>query len=168
MPVATLTPGAPMLFMGEGFRVHATSATTGGGFLIAEIASRPGGGPRHLHSHEAAEQYMCLDGEITVITDEGVHRLAPLESVTIRPWLPHTYRNLGDSPARLLCTLSPPDDMEAFLLEVCEPMEDPSAPLPEVTREQSDHAMALAAEYGMRIHDEYDPAVLQGGAVPRG
>ncbi|MBM3697709.1 MAG: cupin domain-containing protein [Actinobacteria bacterium] len=168
MPVATLTPGEPMLFMGEGFRVHATSATTGGRFLIAEIISRPAGGPRHLHSHEAAEQYMCLDGVITVITEDGVHRLAPLESLTIRPWLAHTYRNLGDSPARLLCTLSPPDDMEAFLLAVCEPVSDPGAALPEVTREQSDHAMALAARHGMRIHGEYDPSVLGHGAVPRG
>ena len=168
MPVHTLTPGRPMLFMGEGFTVHATSQTTGGGFLIAEIASRPGGGPVHMHAHEAAEQCMCLDGEITVITEDGVHRLAPLESVTIRPWLPHTYRNLGDAPARLLCTLSPPHEMEAFLREVCEPRYDASAPLPQVTREQSDHAMALAAEHGMRIHDEYDPAVLGGGAVPRG
>jgi mannose-6-phosphate isomerase-like protein (cupin superfamily) len=151
-----------MLFMGEGFRVHATSHTTGGGFLIAEIASRPGGGPRHLHAHEAAEQYLCLSGEITVITDERVHVLGPLESVTIPPHLPHTYRNLGDGPARLLCTLSPPHDMEAFLLEVCDPVEDPSAPLPGVTAEQSDHAMQVAARHGMRILHEYDPAVLSG------
>lgn len=162
MAVAELTPGTPMLFMGEGFQVHATSGTTGGGFLIAEIASRPGGGPRHLHAHEAAEQYMCLAGEITVITGDGVHRLAPLESVTIAPHLPHTYRNLGDGPARLLCTLSPPHDMEAFLREVCEPVTDPRAPLPEVTAEQSDHAMAVAARHGMEILDEYDPAVLDG------
>jgi mannose-6-phosphate isomerase-like protein (cupin superfamily) len=162
MPVATLTPGEPLLFMGEGFRVHATSDTTGGGFLIAEIASRPGGGPVHMHAHEAAEQYMCLEGEITVVTDEGVHVLGPLDTVTIRPWLGHTYRNLCDMPARLLCTLSPPHDMEAFLREVCEPVTDPSAPLPQVTREQSDHAMHVAARHGMRILDAYDPAVLNG------
>jgi mannose-6-phosphate isomerase-like protein (cupin superfamily) len=151
-----------MLFMGEGFHVHATSDTTGGGFLIAEITSRPGGGPRHLHSHEAAEQYMCLSGEITVITDEGVHRLAPFEGLTIRPHLPHTYRNLGGAPARLLCTLSPPHDMEAFLREVCEPVTDPNAPLPDVTPEQSDRAMAVAARHGMTVLAEYDPAVLGG------
>ena len=121
MAVDALIPGAPMLFMGEGFRVHATSRETGGGFLIAEITSRPGGGPRHMHSHEAAEQYMCLEGGITVITSDGVHRLSPGESVTITPHLAHTYRNLTDTPARLLCTLSPPEDMEAFLLEVCDP-----------------------------------------------
>ena len=162
MPVDTLTPGRPMLFMGEGFRVHATSHTTGGGFLIAEIQSRPGGGPVHMHSHEAAEQYMCLEGEITVVTDEGVHVLRPHDTVTITPWLPHTYRNLADQPARLLCTLSPPHDMEAFLLEVCEPVAHAGAPLPQVTREQSDHAMQVAARHGMRILDPYDPAVLGG------
>jgi len=151
VPVDTLTPGRPMLFMGEGFRVHATSATTGGGFLIAEIASRPGGGPVHMHAHEAAEQYMCLDGRITVITEAATTELAPLQSTTITPWLPHTYRNLGDSPARLLCTLSPPDDMEAFLREVCEPVDDPAAPLPQVTREQSDRAMEAAERHGMRV-----------------
>ncbi len=42
MSVPSLTPGEPLLFMGEGFQVHATSHTTGGGFLIAEIASRHG------------------------------------------------------------------------------------------------------------------------------
>ena len=162
MPVATLTPGQPMLFMGEGFRVHATSDTTGGNFLIAEIASRPGGGPVHMHAHEAAEQYMCLEGEITVITDDGVHVLAALDTVTIPPWLGHTYRNLRDIPARLLCTLSPPHEMEAFLREVCDPVTDPGAPLPEVTREQSDRAMEVAARHGMRILDAYDPAVLNG------
>ncbi len=151
-----------MLFMGEGFRVHATSETTRGGFLIAEIASRPGGGPLDLHSHVAAEQYMCLEGTITVITDEGVYRLGPFDSVTISPWLGHTYRNLGDVPARLVCTLSPPHDMEAFLREVCEPLGDPAAPLPEVTREQSDWAMEVAGRHGMRILGPYDPAVLGG------
>lgn len=146
-----LTPGRPMLFMGEGFRVHATSHTTGGGFLIAEITSRPGGGPVHMHAHEAAEQYMCLDGQITVHTEDGTTVLGPLESTTITPWLPHTYRNLGDSPARLLCTLSPPHDMEAFLREVCDPVDDPSAPLPQVTRAQSDQAMDAAERYGMKV-----------------
>ena len=84
------------------------------------------------------------------------------DSATIRPWLAHTYRNLSDEPARLLCTLSPPHDMEAFLLEVCDPVDDPSAPLPAVTPEQSDHAMQVAARHGMRILGEYDPAVLGG------
>lgn len=151
MPVHMLTPGRPMLFMGEGFTVHATSQTTGGGFLIAEIASRPGGGPVHMHAHEAAEQYMCLDGRITVMTEEGTTELGPLESTTIAPWLPHTYRNLGDAPARLLCTLSPPHEMEAFLREVCEPRDDASAPLPQVTREQSDLAMEAAERHGMKV-----------------
>ncbi len=162
MPVVALTPGEPLLFMGEGFRVHATSRTSGGGFLIAEITSRPGGGPLHMHAHEAAEQYLCLAGEITVITDEGTHVLGPLGTVTIAPWLPHTYRNLGDAPARLLCTLSPPHDMEAFLLEVCEPVADPAGPLPEVTRAQSDHAMLVAARHGMRIFPSGDRGVAGG------
>jgi hypothetical protein len=52
--------------------------------------------------------------------------------------------------------------MEAFLLEVCEPVAHADAPLPQVTREQSDHAMQVAARHGMRILDPYDPAVLGG------
>ena len=162
MAVDALIPGAPMLFMGEGFRVHATSRETAGGFLIAEITSRPGGGPRHMHSHEAAEQYMCLAGGITVITSDGVHRLSPGESVTITPHLAHTYRNLTDTPARLLCTLSPPEDMEAFLLEVCDPHTE-GTPLPAVDPAVVDHAMQIAGRHGMQILDEYDPAVLANG-----
>ena len=53
-------------------------------------------------------------------------------------------------------------EMEAFLREVCDPVTDPGAPLPEVTREQSDRAMEVAARHGMRILDAYDPAVLNG------
>ncbi len=91
-----------MLFMGEGFTVHATSRTTGGGFLIAEITSRPGGGPVHMHAHEAAEQYMCLDGRITVMTGEGTTELGPLQRTTSAPWRPTTYPNLGDSRGGML------------------------------------------------------------------
>jgi anthraniloyl-CoA monooxygenase len=76
--------------------------------------------------------------------------------------LTRQFKRLGDEPARLLCTLSPPHEMEAFLREVCDPVDDPSAPLPAVTAEQSDHAMQVAARHGMRILDEYDPAVLGG------
>jgi hypothetical protein len=115
-----------------------------------------------MHSHEAAEQYMCLDGEITVITEDRATVLGPGESTTIAPWAAHTYRNLGGRPARLLCTLSPPHEMEAFLREVCDEVHDASAPLPPVTTEQSDHAMAVAERHGMRILDQYDPAVLGG------
>jgi hypothetical protein len=52
--------------------------------------------------------------------------------------------------------------MEAFLREVCDEVRDTSAPLPPVTAEQSDHAMAVAGRHGMRILDPYDPAVLGG------
>jgi hypothetical protein len=79
--------------------------------------------------------------------------------VTITPHLAHTSRNLTDSLARLLCTLSPPHDMEAFLREVCDPHAD-GAPLPAVDPAAADRAMVIAGQHGMVILDEYDPAVL--------
>lgn len=151
MPVGSLEVGQAMLFMGEGLRVHATAKDSGGRFLIVELTSRPGGGPHHLHSHEAAEQFMCTEGRITVFTDGSAHDLTAGESVTIAPHVPHTYRNLTDAPARLLCTLSPPHDIEAFLLEVCEPVANPDGPLPPVDPAESAWAMQIAARHGMTV-----------------
>lgn len=151
MPVGSLDVGRAMLFMGEGLRVHATAKDSGGRFLIVEITSRPGGGPHHLHSHEAAEQFMCTEGRITVFTDGSTHELTAGESVPLAPHVPHTYRNLTDFPARLLCTLSPPHDIEAFLLEVCEPLDNPEGPLPPVDPAESARAMRIAARHGMTV-----------------
>ena len=58
-----------------------------------------------------------------------------------------------------MCTLSPPDDMEAFLLEVCDP-HVAGAPLPAVDPAVADWAMEVAGRHGMQILNEYDPAVL--------
>ncbi len=116
--------------VGESFQVmqdvvtfHATTEQTDDGFLAFQVEVGPGGGPPPLHTHEAAEFFWTLkgnlsyfrqeeDGQIVEITGgAGTHAFIPSN-------VPHTYRNLSREPAAYLGILSPGRSMEDFLLEV--------------------------------------------------
>jgi mannose-6-phosphate isomerase-like protein (cupin superfamily) len=116
--------------VGEAFQVmqdvvtfHATIEDTDDQFLAFQVEVGPGGGPPPLHTHEAAEFFWTLkgdlsyfrqdeEGEIVEITGgAGTHAFIPSN-------VPHTYRNLSDEPAAYLGILSPGRSMQNFLFEV--------------------------------------------------
>jgi mannose-6-phosphate isomerase-like protein (cupin superfamily) len=101
--------------------LHVRHEQTGGGFFAMEVAVAPGGGPPPLHTHAAAELFWTLEGELTYFREDA-DRITeitggPGTSAFIPGGVAHTYRNFGDAPARYLAVLSPPEAMQAFLLE---------------------------------------------------
>jgi mannose-6-phosphate isomerase-like protein (cupin superfamily) len=108
--------------VGEAFQVmqdvvtfHATAEQSDDGFLAFQVEVGPGGGPPPLHTHEAAEFFWTLKGNLSYFRQEedgaGTHAFIPSN-------VPHTYRNLSDEPAAYLGILSPGRSMQDFLLEV--------------------------------------------------
>jgi mannose-6-phosphate isomerase-like protein (cupin superfamily) len=102
--------------------LHARYEQTGGGFFAMEVVVAPGGGPPPLHTHAAHEFFWTLEGELTYFRDDGAEGLTeiaggPGTSAFIPGGVPHTYRNFSDKPGRFLGVLSPPEDMQDFLLE---------------------------------------------------
>jgi mannose-6-phosphate isomerase-like protein (cupin superfamily) len=103
-------------------RLHARYEQTGGGFFVMEVEVAPGGGPPPLHTHAAHEYFWTLSGRLTYFRDDGPDGLTeisggPGTSTFIPGGVAHTYRNFSDEPASYLGVLSPPEDMQDFLIE---------------------------------------------------
>jgi mannose-6-phosphate isomerase-like protein (cupin superfamily) len=85
----------------------ATSAQTGGAYALLEQVIPAGHGPPlHVHRHET-EIFYILEGEfeLTVGTEKVP---APAGTAAVCPRdIPHTFRNVGSSPGKLLLTVIP-------------------------------------------------------------
>jgi mannose-6-phosphate isomerase-like protein (cupin superfamily) len=137
---------APFTVMEDVVRLHTTGEETDGQFLVMEVDVAPGGGPPPLHTHEAAEFFWTLRGELSYFRQEPDGSVTEITGgpgtfAYIPGGVPHTYRNFTDARGAYLAVLSPPQGMQDFLLEAGTLPPDPVA------------VMELGARYGMEILD---------------
>ena len=59
-------------------------------------------------THEGEETGYVLCGEIELVLDGVVHHLMSGDAFCFRSSVPHLYRNVGDKPASILWTCTPP------------------------------------------------------------
>lgn len=84
-----------------------TSAETGGELTELEIELASGGGnPLHVH-RSYAEHFAVLEGTLSVQVGRAKHTLAPGETATVQPGVPHRFFNPTDHPARFRVQLRP-------------------------------------------------------------
>ncbi len=83
-----------------------------GGYALIE-GGHPVGEPRirdHIHTrHE--ETFLVLEGQYEVRLDQHVVMAAAGDYVFVPRGTPHTYRNPGPAPSRILNIISPPDGL---------------------------------------------------------
>jgi quercetin dioxygenase-like cupin family protein len=119
-PTAQIALPQPFLVMQDVVRLHARSEQTDGGFFVMEVQVPPGGGPPPMHTHPAHEFFWTLAGELTYFRQDGDALTeitgGPGTSAFIPGGVAHTYRNFSDAPASYLGVLSPPQDMQDFLV----------------------------------------------------
>ncbi len=111
---------------GEQVVVRATGEETDGQYDLVEFTIPPGPGVTPLHVHHDNDEAMhVIEGELTVklgeeirVLEAGAYGMAPRG-------LPHTYRNSGDGPARVLFIFTPGNHCQ-YLQEAGErgPVED--------------------------------------------
>ena len=147
----TQTPAsAPFLVMQDLVTLHARHEQTDGAFFVMEVAVAPGGGPPPLHTHPAGELFYTLEGQLTYFRDDGPDGLTEITGgpgtvAYIPGGVAHTYRNFSERPGRYLAVLSPPQQMQEFLVEAGvspgEPMRSP------------EEVLAIGERYGLVILD---------------
>ena len=129
-------------FLGAPTSLRATAATTGGAFGLIEGHQMPPGfeSPYHVHSNED-EAFYVLEGEIAFIVDgkwmaggPGTYAFGPRN-------IPHGFKVVSDTPARLLL-LASPGGFEGFVSELRQP--EPAPPDMGVLA-------TTAARYGIEI-----------------
>jgi quercetin dioxygenase-like cupin family protein len=91
------------------------SAETGGAYALLEQEVPPGGGPPlHVHRHET-EIFYILEGQFE-LTVGGQRMPAPPGTTATCPRdIPHTFRNVGTTPGKLLLTVIPGRFADYFL-----------------------------------------------------
>jgi quercetin dioxygenase-like cupin family protein len=137
---------------GDTYTILLAGADTAGRFTLIDMHVPAGGGPPP-HRHDFEETFVVLEGEIAV-TFRGEQRVVHAgETVHVPANAPHAFRNASDSPARLLCTCSPPGQ-EEFFLAVGDLVATRTAPPPELGDAERAERMARAVELAPRYRTE--------------
>jgi quercetin dioxygenase-like cupin family protein len=135
---------------GDVYRVLASGDRTGGVYALSEIRVSPNNGPPpHIHSYDD-EAFFVLEGEITFQVGKDKIVGGPGTFIQGPRGIPHTFKNNGQSAARML-VLVMPSGFENFVKEFAQPLPSFDSPAIPVTQEEIDKLIAVAPKYGLEI-----------------
>ena len=103
-------------------RLHVPYEQTDGGVFVMQVDVAPGGSPPPLHTHAAHEFFWTLSGQLNYFRKgpDGLTEIAGRprhERVRPRWCAAHLPQLLGRAGELHLGVLSPPQDMQDFLVE---------------------------------------------------
>ncbi len=120
-------------FPGERIAIRVGADQTGGRFSIAEGIIQPLVGPP-LHIHRDADEVLyVLEGVVDMECGGRRVRSGPGGLVVVPRGMPHSFRNFGAGPARLLAILLPGGFEQIFQAMNGRPLDD----FPQVAKEFS-------------------------------
>jgi len=138
---------------GGTYTILVSGEQTGGRYCLIDMLVPPGGGPPP-HRHDFEEMFTILDGEIELVFRGEAKRAGTGSTVNVPANAPHSFRNLSDKPARLLCMCSPAGQ-DAFFLAVGDVVDSRTAPPPGLSPAERDEriqrAKNLSAQYRTQL-----------------
>ena len=146
----TSIEGRTIAVVGDVYRFLATGEHTNGKYALWEAIVPPGGGPPpHVHSREE-EGFYILEGEIT-FTINGERAVAKAGTFANMPvGTPHSFKNEGDRPARMLISVAPAG-LEQMFFEVGVPLAEGATTASPPTQDEIEKLLAVAPGYGITI-----------------
>jgi mannose-6-phosphate isomerase-like protein (cupin superfamily) len=79
-----------------------TAAAGGENRITTGMSVYPPGTGAPMHSHNCDEHVTVLDGEAEVLVDGEITRLGRYDTTYIPAPVPHLFRNVGETPLRIL------------------------------------------------------------------
>ena len=132
----------PIYFLGLPTILRATAQQTNGAFGLVENVMMPGfASPYHTH-HLEDEAFYVVEGEMAFVCGGNWTRAKPGTFVFGPRGIPHGFKVLGDTRARLLL-LCTPGGFEQFVMDLAEPAPAP----PDMPK-----LVMVAAKYKIEIH----------------
>ena len=114
--------------VGDTYSILVSGVDTAGKYCLIDMSVPDGGGPPP-HRHDYEESFTLLEGELQ-FQFRGESTVARAGStVNIPANAPHVFKNVSGAPARMLC-LCVPAGLDAFFLEVGDPLESRTSPPP--------------------------------------
>lgn len=139
--------GERIWIVGDTMTLLATGERTGGGLVLLENVTAPGGGPPpHVHTRED-EFWYVLDGTFEIRIGEEVHALGPGGFAYAPRGTVHNFRNTADTPSRVLVGFRP-GGMEGFFRDSGRPAVD-DGPAPPLDDDEIARTLAAASRYGV-------------------
>ena len=128
---------------GEEARFHLTGAQTGGQYTMFTEVTPPGGGPPpHVHANED-EWFHVLEGRVAFLANGEWSEVGPGASAYMPRGAPHTFKNVGEVPSKMLIHAAP-SGFENFFAEAAAEFARPEGP--DMAR-----AMEIAARHGIQF-----------------
>jgi quercetin dioxygenase-like cupin family protein len=136
---------------GELVMCKVTSHQTGGAYSLFEVVTRPGSGPPPHVQHREDEAFYVLEGKYEFLV-EGCAINAGVGSLIYVPkGNLHAYKNVGETPGRMLVSQTPGGLHERFFEKIGEDTKDRHTP--PVLEDPPDRGRIakIAAEYGIEM-----------------
>src|SRR3954469_20424644 len=145
-----LAEGRTVAVVGDVYRFLATGEDTAGKYALWEALVSPGGGPPpHVHSREE-EGFYVLEGEITLQVGNKRLVAGPGMFANMPVGTPHSFKNEGSQPARMLISVAPAG-LETMFFEFGVPLPEGSTTALPPTKEEIEKLLAVAPRYGIEI-----------------
>ena len=101
---------------GDVYTILVGGDETAGRYCLIDMMVPPGGGPPP-HRHDFEEMFVLSEGELTFHFRDQQSTIRAGSVVNIPANAPHHFKNVSDTPARMLC-MATPAGLDAFFLAV--------------------------------------------------
>jgi mannose-6-phosphate isomerase-like protein (cupin superfamily) len=120
--------GTALNILGSTNTIKVSGEQTNGAFSVAEVLAPPQSSvPPHIHTRED-ETFYVLEGSAEVQCGDRTFTVTPGTVLVLPRNLPHAFRNPGNTPVRILFTMTPAG-FEGFFEEVSRlPSDQPPDP----------------------------------------
>lgn len=137
--------GRVLRAFGETLIMHLDSERTGGTLNLWTEITPPGGGPpAHYHENED-ELFVVQEGRISFLSEDRWQELGPGAVIFMPRRQVHAFKNVGETPSRmLLCTT--PGGFDKFFERCHEEFKTAAAP-------EMERILAISAEHGIHFID---------------
>lgn len=134
--------------LGNIIRFKATGSQTGNAYSLVEVMTAPGAGtPPHFQKDDD-EAFLVLEGSYEFTHNARVVAGKPGTYLFIGRGEPHSFRNDGDRPAKMLIINSPGGLHEKFFAEAGDPIAE-DAGFPPAVAPDMPRLLAASARYGI-------------------
>lgn len=148
--------GKALFVLGDVVTFKITGEDSDDAYFLTEIRSLPGGGPAFLHTHIPHETFWILEGDYEVYGQDEDGEKYTIEAavgstVHVPGNVPHGFKNVGETPGRLLALYAPVVHQFEFFKEIGVAMESTLAELPFDQMPNNDRILEVLAKHQMRL-----------------
>jgi len=138
--------------VGDTYSILVSGADTAGKYCLIDMLVPDGGGPPP-HRHDFEESFTLLEGALNFTFRGESTTLRAGSTVNIPANAPHVFKNVSGAPARMLC-FCVPAGLDAFFLEVGDPLESRTSPPPKLDPAQMKARIATIVSLAPKYRTE--------------